>query len=432
MPPEVARSALDAARDAMIIIDDAGIICFANRQASAMFGYAREEIVAHSVEQLLPQRFRQRHIEHRRGYWNNVGVRPMGVDFELLARRQDDTKIPVEISLSLVQEGSPTLVAAAIRDVSERKRMEAELIIARQGAEHANQAKSRFLATASHDLRQPPQSLALLNETLPRITTDQDAAAAVAQQELVSSAMSRLLNAELDMRKLESGSIKPETIDFTVGALFERMHREFVDIAASRGLQLRVRAGSHAVHSDPSLVEQILRNLLSNAIKYTHEGWVALRSTCAGSSVRVEVLDTGIGIPADQLSCMYDELYLVRVPANRSREGYRLGLSIVQRLVTLLGFKLEVQSQLGKGPRFTLELPAATQQALSTAAPQAGVARPPPVPLGKPRVLLVEDDPAVRDATRLLLRGEGYEVKVAASLAEALGVAKGEGTIDVA
>src|SRR5581483_10810783 len=220
IPPELARSALDAAPDAMIIIDAGGVIRYANRQVSALFGYPHDEVIGKEVEQLMPERFRKRHLGHRDGYIHNVRWRPMGQGLELFGQRRDGTEFPVEISLSPVQDGERTLTAAAIRDVTDRKKVEADLIVAREDADRANQGKSRFLATASHDLRQPLQTLALLNGTLRRIETDPDCIQALAQQEQAIGAMSRLLNALLDISKLESGAIKPEPTDFTVASIF--------------------------------------------------------------------------------------------------------------------------------------------------------------------------------------------------------------------
>ena len=439
IPPELARSALDAAPDAMIIIDAGGVIRYANRQVFALFGYAQDDIIGQQVEQLMPERYRTRHLAHRESYIRNVRLRPMGQGLELFGRRRDGTEFPVEISLSPIESGGRVLAAAAIRDVTERKRVEAELIVARESAEHAraaadqarqladearesadraNQGKSRFLATASHDLRQPLQTLALLNGALRRIDADPDSADALAQQELAISAMSRLLNALLDISKLESGAIKPEPTDFAVASVFEELRREFAKLAANKGLQLEVEMCTDCVHSDPSLVEQILRNLVSNAVKYTRRGSVRLRCLHEEAIVRLEVTDTGIGIPADQIPLIYDEFYQVGVPTNSSREGYGLGLSIVQRLVKLLQLKLDVRSEVGKGSVFSLMLPASTRPVVIGCEPQA---RPPHVEQPKrSRVLLVEDDAAVRDATRLLLKVEGYRVTAVASLAEAL------------
>ena len=437
-PSDLARSALEAAPDAMIIIDNAGIIRFANRQVSALFGYPYEAILGKPVEYLMPGRFRDRHVTHRQNYTAHVRVRPMGVGLDLFGQRDDGTQFPVEISLSPVEDRGEILIAAAIRDVSDRKRVEAALSAAhlaaeqaRESADRANEAKSRFLATASHDLRQPLQTLSLLNGALRRtVVVDADAQQALGQQEQAIDAMSRLLNALLDISKLESGAVKPDPTDFAVSALFEELRREFAAVAASKGLSFKVGPCTDCVHSDRTLIEQILKNLVSNAIKYTRQGWVALNCRHdSPSSVRIEVLDTGIGIEADHLRYIYDEFYQVGVPTNSSREGYGLGLSIVRRLVTLLDLKLEVSSEVGKGSRFSLALPVGLSEAQQV--PRQGsqpLGRP---AQGQPRILVVEDDASVRNATRMLLKGEGYSVAAVATLAEALQAGAAEPPLDL-
>ena len=428
--PELARAALEAAPDAMIIIDAEGVIRFVNRQVFALFGYTREEIVGHLIEQLLPERFRARHLSHRSAYNAYMRVRPMGQNLELYGLRRDGTEFPVEISLSPVADDNENLVVAAIRDVSDRQRIQRELIaartvadLARESADRANQGKSRFLATASHDLRQPLQALALLNGTLRRTVSDPQLVDALAHQEQAIGAMSRLLNALLDISKLESGAIQPDVTDFSVARIFEEMRREFSSVASRKGLALEVAPTSAHVRSDPSLIEQVVRNLLSNAIKYTPSGTVVLRCPLThGAQVRIDVQDTGIGIPADQLPLIYDEFYQVGIGANASRNGYGLGLSIVKRIVQLLGLQLKVTSQVGSGSTFSLLLPSAEAQAGSAPPPAEDATGNSDADgtSGQPRVLLVEDDPGVRDATRMLLRVEGYQVTTAASLEQAI------------
>ena len=433
-PPDLARSALDAAPDAMIIIDAAGIVCFTNRQVSALFGYSHDEIMGQGIEILLPERFRARHVGHREDYVDNLRMRPMGRGLAAVRMKRNGAEFPVEISLSPIEDVGRTLVAAAIRDVTDRKRIEAELIVAREAADaareiadrsreladRANQGKSRFLATASHDLRQPLQTLELLNGTLRRRITDRLSVEALSQQEQAIGAMSRLLNALLDISKLESGAIKPEPTDFTVAAIFDELRMEFASIAASKGLTLEVETCSDVVYSDPSLVEQILRNLVSNAVKYTREGWVRLRCMHDAAFVRIEVLDTGVGIAPEQLPYIYDEFYQVGVPTNSSRDGYGLGLSIVQRLVKLLTLQLDVHSEVGKGSAFALLLPASRREAARASSSGDEFAVRPPLQLGEARVLVVEDNDAVRRATALLLELEGYHVTSVGTLLDAL------------
>lgn len=435
---ELARSALEAAPDAILIIDESGTIRYANRQVSALFGYPHDEVIGLRVDSLMPERFRERHHIHRKGFFRNPRMRAMGPGLALYGRRADGAEFPVEISLSPIEAAEEHLVAAAIRDVSCRKRVEAELIAARQVAEsaresadRANRAKGRFLATASHDLRQPLQTLALLNGTLRRTVTDTGIREMLLQEEQAIGAMSRLLNALLDISKLESGAVKPEPADFAVADLFAELRGEFANVAANKGLTLEVAPATDGAHSDPSLVEQMLRNLIANAIKYTRHGRVRLScSQSEDARVRIEVLDTGIGIPADQLASIFEEFYQVGVPGNSSREGYGLGLSIVQRIAALLDVKLEVHSQVGKGSSFSVLLPPARVPV--AAAPVSRAA--PPMQSRRadlPRVLLVEDDAGVRDATRMLFTVEGFRVTAVASLNEAVQAARSDGAPDI-
>lgn len=423
-------SVLESAPDAVVIVDSAGTILFASRRITALCGYRPEEIVGQGIEYLLPERFRAVHLAHRRSYVRDAHPRPMGVDLDLYALHKDGTELPVEISLSPIHDGERLLVAAALRDVTERKRIETELMQAREAADRANLAKSRFLATASHDLRQPLQTLSLLNGTLRRVVRDPVAAEAVAQQGQAIDAMSRLTNALLDISKLESGAIKPDPADFAVAVLFEEMRNEFASVAASKGLELRIEAAVPSAHSDPSLVGQILRNLIANAIKYTQQGWVRLRSAPCPAGVRLEVADSGVGIPSDHLPYIYDEFYQIGVASNTSREGYGLGLSIVHRLVRLLGLKLDVQSEVGRGSTFALEMPAGGPEATGVTAAPAGVAVHDRFH-APARILLVDDDAGVRNATAMLLRVEGYSVMCAASLAEAKQALREDPRIDV-
>ncbi len=257
-----------------------------------------------------------------------------------------------------------------------------------------------------------------------------EAAQILAQQEMAISAMSRLLNALLDISKLESGAVKPDPSDFAVSALFEELRLEFASLAHNKGLGFKVTPSDDWVHSDRSLVEQILQNLVSNAIKYTRQGWVALRCLCeSSSSVRIEVVDTGIGIAADQLHHIYDEFYQVE-GSGGSRQGYGLGLSIVQRIVTLLDVKLDATSEVNKGSVFALTLPAGRGR-VAREAPRREMEPPVRSVAGEVRVLLVEDHAGVREATRMLLKSEGYRVTAVASLAEALAHAAQDPRLDL-
>jgi signal transduction histidine kinase/CheY-like chemotaxis protein len=290
---------------------------------------------------------------------------------------------------------------------------------AQEEARQAERAKGRFLATASHDLRQPLQAVSLLNGTLRRTAHEPDIIDALRQQDEAIGAMSRLLNALLDISKLESGAVRPEPTDFSVSAILEAMEREFRSVAGSKGLALHVETSSACAHSDPSLVEQIVRNLVSNAVKYTRKGQVLVRAVNDGPWITIEVSDTGVGIPPDQIQLLGEEFYQVGVPSNTTREGYGLGLSIVRRLVQLLGLEIQIRSEVGRGSTFSIRLPQGkTPLVAVTAQQQPGREREEATP--GVQILLVEDDPEVRNATRMLLKAEGYSVTVAATLHEAV------------
>ena len=315
--PELARLALQDAPEAMILVDAAGTVVFANLQAGRLFGFAQEALIGRTLDSLVPRRLREAHAGQADRNHRSPLARPVDQRLELYGVRHDGTEFPVEVSLGPIGSEGGSIVAAAIRDASEHRRIQGELTAARTTAEkalesavRANQAKSRFLATASHDLRQPLQTLALLNGTLRRMVPDVQAARVLEQQENAIGAMSRLINALLDISELESGSVKPEITDFPVAAIFEELRREFSDMAARKQLEFEITQAPQYARSDPSLVEQVLRNLLSNALKYTRRGKVALRCLLAPDSLlRLEVLDSGIGIPPDHLGSIYDEFY---------------------------------------------------------------------------------------------------------------------------
>lgn len=429
----------------MLLVDGSGRICHANMRACELFGYPREQLVGLSIDVLLPERLRLAHAAHREEYGGNMRVRPMGRGLELFGQRRDGVEFPVEISLSPIQTGTGSLIAAAVREISERKRIEAQLIEARTSAERAraaadearalaeeardlaeraNLAKGRFLAAASHDLRQPLQALSLLNGTLRRMAQDDATHEVVQEQEQVIASMSRLLNTLLDMSKLESGAVRVELQDFSLEPLFASLRADLGKVAQEKGLTLELPMQQLWVHSDPALVEQVLRNLISNAIKYTDRGRIHIAARIDGEAVELAVRDTGIGIPPEQLRYIFDEFYQVGTPSRSSREGYGLGLSIVQRIVRLLEARITVESQMGQGSVFTLRLPRASAavgavrpaEGAEAATEAASLAR----PLPRARVLLIEDDAGVRDATRMLLKVEGYQVTAVASIGEAL------------
>ena len=399
--PNLINGALEAAPDAIVISDGGDRIAFANRRVCELFGYEVHELLGQPIDKL----------------WTDSGSRSS----EVRLVRRNGRDIPVDVRRSPFSGGDCMLTFCAIRELPEHSQLESELIAAREAAERADQAKSRFLATASHDMRQPLQALSLLNGTLRRLCEEPTVAGLLLQQEQSINGMSRLVNALLDIGRLEAGAITPDIGEFPLAPLFEELQRDFASVALKKGLSLEVELSSAVARSDRALIGQVLSNLISNAIKYTHRGRVLVRCLLGAQIVRLEVLDTGIGIPAQLLPRIYDEFFQVGTGANSVRDGYGLGLSIVSRIVKLLGLKLDVSSVPDKGSSFCLDVPAGTHE-LNAAQNPSGAAAPrlSSRAASSPQVLLVEDDAGVRDATRMLLMAEGYQVVTAASYAEAL------------
>lgn len=211
------RELLDAVPDAMIVVGTDGRMLVVNTVAVQMFGYPRAQLIGRPVEMLLPERHRARHRKHRKGYAAGPGLRAMGIGMELTALRSDGAEVPVEITLSPIKTPSGTLVVGAIRDVTERRRVQAELEAARRAAERATEANMAFLSAASHDLRQPVQALRLLNGALRRSATDPLLLKMIEGQRESLDAVANLLESLVETSRVEAGIVEPN-IDVSLAA----------------------------------------------------------------------------------------------------------------------------------------------------------------------------------------------------------------------
>lgn len=415
--PEVFfRNLLQSAPDAMVIVDEHGKIFLVNSQTVNLFGYERDEMLGQPVEMLMPESLRGMHVEHRNRYVAAPAVRMMGAGLDLFGRRKDGSVFPVEISLSPIKSDDGRFVSSVIRDVSVRHQMEMEIKAARQVAERANKANSAFLAAASHDLRQPVQALSLLNGALRRTVSDERALKMIDSQETSLVAMTNLLNSLLDISRLDAGAVKAAFEDFPMQRLIDRLSAEFDRQASSKGLAFKFEACPAIVHSDPNLLAEILNNLVSNAIRYTNSGEVRVSCIVRGDQCHLEVSDTGIGIEADQLEAIFREFHQCKSPGS-NKEGFGLGLAIVRRLADLLGHRVDVQSEPGKGSCFGISVPTVTDSRYDLRNDDSDNVSAPDSAGGL--VILIEDDVNVADAWGLLLEAEGYRVATAASAQEA-------------
>ena len=260
------------------------------------------------------------------------------------------------ISPYRAQDNAVEGVVITFAEITERRHIANELELAKRQAELANAAKSRFLAAASHDLRQPLQTLALLQGLLARAVEGERAQKLVARFDETLGAIEGMLNTMLDINQIEAGTVHAEPVTFPINDLFDRLKDEFTYHAQAKGLLLRVVRCSLSIHSDPHLLEQMIRNLVSNALKYTKRGKVLLGCRRHEGMLSIEVCDTGIGIPDKDLQSIFEEYHQLDNAARERSRGLGLGLSIVQRLGTLLGHRLRVRSRPGKGSVFAIEV----------------------------------------------------------------------------
>ncbi|WP_271606039.1 chemotaxis protein CheB [Bradyrhizobium sp. CCBAU 11434] len=309
-------------------------------------------------------------------------------------------------------------VVITFADITERRHTADVLEKAKREAQLANIAKSRFLAAASHDLRQPLQALSLMRGALDRrIREDrkEEALELVARLDETAAAVSGMLNSLLDINQLEAGTVHAEMVSFPIADLLGRLKDEFTYLAQAKNLALRVVQCDRSIYSDPRLLEQIIRNLLSNALKYTTRGKILLGCRHRKDVLSIEIWDTGIGIPNEQLQAIFEEYHQLDNAARERSRGLGLGLSIVQRLADLLGHRVRVRSQLGKGSFFAIDimLPPSSaavkvrdrqpeiDETIAEAVQRTGA------------VLIIEDDPEVCKLLDLQLKDQGCHTATA-------------------
>lgn len=326
------------------------------------------------------------------------------------------------VLMFLISITVPSLLLSA--DVEVRKKAEESLRRAQVDLEHkvaertqelelANAAKSRFLAMASHDLRQPLHALGLFVAQLRTPLNSVERTKTIERVDAARKEMDEMFNSLLDISRLDAGMLTPKITEFPIAHLLQKLERTFNQATREKGLQLRIRRSNAWVRSDAMLLERILLNLVSNAVRYTLWGGIIVGCRRRGETLRIEVWDTGPGIPEDQKRNIFGEFF--QVPAQeRSRSGgLGLGLAIVDRLRLLLNHQIDLASHVGRGSRFAIELPMVDECVTSTApvdSPYPGAFS----PEGK-LILVIADAPMVTEGTGGLLRNWGYSVLTAGS-----------------
>lgn len=296
----------------------------------------------------------------------------------------------------------------------------AELTLQKETAEKANQAKSHFLAAASHDLRQPMHALAMYVASLKNQLHGHETEATLNKVEASVSAMETMFNAILDVSKLEAGVVTPNISPVSAQGFLVGLHEEFSHEASVRNLELRLHCKvEEFVNSDPVLLARILRNLICNALRYTKQGGVLISARHRGEHIHFQVWDTGLGIPPEHIKDIFQEFFQLSNPQRDRSQGLGLGLAIVDRLAHLMGHSLTVHSLLGRGSMFSLDVPISHVDALAKQEQQQAESLENLTRLHG-LVAVVDDDAMVADSLANLLEGWGLQVIMAHSKAELL------------
>ncbi len=354
----IAQRLLQFSPDAMLVVDEYGVIQFANDTSTELFGFTPEQLLGQPIKLLIPERFHMRHGAHLSNYLRRPASREMGARIsDLFARRADGSEFPAGIRLAPFQADGRNFVAAAIRDMTERRTISDALVVAREEAERANRAKSRFLATASHDLRQPLQAIRLINASMQKLTQRiPDVGDLVRQQKIAIDGATRMLNALLDLSRLESGNVEPQLSPVNLAVTLQELTREFAPAAAAKKLRLEFADTQIVISTDHTLFAQLLQNLIGNAVKYTEHGYVRITQVFESDALVLAIEDSGAGIPEDKLERVFDEYYQIG-PQGTKRLGVGLGLAIVREVCRLLGYSVAVSSRVGEGTCVSIRIP---------------------------------------------------------------------------
>lgn len=321
------------------------------------------------------------------------------------------------------KNGQPVSTRAIFHDITAREVAAQSLQEAKEVAERATEMKSKFLAAASHDLRQPLHAIGLYVSTLGQMTKGPKEQLICGKVRETLDSVREVLDALLDISKLETGNVTPNVTEFSVQEFFNQLAVDNEPIANTKGLEFFCKTTDCFVKSDRALLRRILENLIGNAIRYTQRGCVIVECLRVEDHVKIQVKDTGSGIPKDELDSIFEDFVQLDNPSRTHKEGVGMGLSIVKHIAKLLGHRLNVESSIDVGSTFSIEIPLGqdcnSEPIQNDSSSNAAPDRP------GPSVLFVDDDERIIDATQLRMSASGFQVQVAISAETAISLVDG-------
>jgi len=401
--------------DGVIVINHQGIIESVNQAVTKLFGYSRDELVGHKVNMLMPEPYCDEHDQYLQHYLTGGEAKVIGIGREVLGKRKDGSTFPLQLSISEVKNKDKHLFTGIVRDITQQKTLESNLIAERKRAEATNQLKTEFLANMSHEIRTPMSAIIGMTEL-----TLETELQPLQKQYLTNVATSaknllELLNDILDLSKIEGEHLELEQIEFDLRQLLETVIDMSSTLAQRKGLKLLLYIDpelSIFFTGDPQRLRQIVVNLVGNAIKFTEQGQVLVKAQAEASQVLLSVSDTGIGIPAERQDKIFNSFTQADGSISRQYGGSGLGLTITQQLVALMGGTIWLESQVGQGSTFYCRLPLApsTGESLQKAQQLRDQPRYHCQPLN---ILVAEDNPINQLLIETRLKQYGHQVTIA-------------------
>jgi PAS domain S-box-containing protein len=352
---------LEALPDAVALVDSAGLIVHANAGVETLFGYAPGALSGRSIELLMPERFRAGHAGHQHAYFAAPRIRRMGSGLRLIGLRQDRVEFPIDVALSPLVADDRQLVAAAIRDMSEYRQLETQLLQRNQELEEADRRKDQFLAMLAHELRNPLAALSQASDMLRRPGAEDRNELIAGVVERQTGHMLRLVEDLLDLTRIRRGTITLRRQPTDLGGVAVRAVEISRPLLDGRRHALDILLPAHAIRvdGDGTRLVQVVTNLLTNAARYTPEGGqIRLTLGTDADHALLKVVDNGIGIRADMLPRVFDLFTQAEPSGNDVSGGLGLGLALVRPLVEMHGGTVTAHSDgAGQGSEFAVRLP---------------------------------------------------------------------------